>query len=92
MGKPWPAGSFPQNAFGLYNMCCNAWEWTNDWYGKYDLSDTLNLKGPSAGNKKVERRGGFYDPALRCRLAYHARGDPPNSSGTGIGFRIVKDK
>jgi formylglycine-generating enzyme len=91
-GKPLPVGSFPPNAFGLYDMCGTIWEWTNDWYGEYDLSDTLNPKGPSTGKKKVDRGGGWYDPAWRCRSAYRAGGDTPYSKGTGIGFRIVKDK
>ena len=92
IGKPLPVGSFPPNAFGLYDMCGTIWEWTNDWYGKYDVNDTINPKGPETGRKKVDRGGGWYDPAWRCRLAYRAGGDTPYSRGTGIGFRIVKDK
>jgi len=87
-----PVGSFSPNAFGLYDMHGNIWEWTNDWYGKYDLNDRLNPKGPDTGTKKVNRGGGFYDPAWRCRSAYRAGGDPPENSGVGISFRIVKDK
>jgi hypothetical protein len=47
--KPLPVGSFPPNAFGLYDMHGNIWEWTSDWYGEYDLKDTLNPKGPETG-------------------------------------------
>jgi formylglycine-generating enzyme required for sulfatase activity len=90
--KPLPVGSFPPNAFGLYDMSGNIWEWCNDWYGEYKVDEKLNPKGPDTGTKKVDRGGGYYDPAWRCRSAYRAGGDPPENRGTGISFRIVKDK
>lgn len=86
-----PVGSFPPNAFGLYDMHGNIWEWTNDWYDEYDVNKKTNPKGPDTGTKKVNRGGGFYDPAWRCRSAYRAGGDPPENSGAGISFRIAKD-
>jgi sulfatase modifying factor 1 len=89
--KPLPVGSFAPNAFGLYDMHGNIWEWTNDWYGEYNLNDKLNPKGPDTGTKKVDRGGGFYDPAWRCRSACRGGGTPPGNKGTGDSFRIVKD-
>src|ERR1035437_4870766 len=86
-----PVGSFPPNAFGLYDMHGNIWEWTKDWYGSYNINDKINPKGPETGTLKVDRGGGFYDPAWRCRSAYRAGGDPPGNRGTGISFRLVKD-
>ncbi len=87
-----PVGSFAPNAFGLYDMHGNIWQWCSDWYGEYNIKDTLNPKGPDTGTKKVDRGGGFYDPAWRCRSAYRAGGDPPGNRGNGISFRIVKDE
>jgi formylglycine-generating enzyme required for sulfatase activity len=87
-----PVGSFSPNDFGLYDMLGNIWEWTNDWYGEYDVADKLNPKGPDTGTKKVDRGGGFYDPAWRCRSAYRGGGTPPGNKGTGDSFRIVKDE
>jgi formylglycine-generating enzyme required for sulfatase activity len=90
--KAVPVGSFTPNAFGLYDMHGNMWEWTNDWYGEYDIVGKLNPKGPDTGTKKVDRGGGYLNPAWRCRSAYRAGGTPPGNRGAGISFRIVKDE
>lgn len=70
----------------------NIWEWTNDWYGEYDAADKVNPQGPETGTKKVDRGGGFYDPAWKCRSAYRGGGTPPGNRGSGISFRLVKSK
>jgi formylglycine-generating enzyme required for sulfatase activity len=91
--KPLPVGSFPPNAFGLYDMNGNLMQWTNDWYGKYNVNDTLNPKGPVTGSNKVYRGGGYRDEAWKCRSAYRGEnGLYPGTRGSGIGFRIVKDQ
>jgi formylglycine-generating enzyme len=89
--KPLPVGSFLPNAFGLYDMHGNMIEWTNDWYGAYNIDEKMNPKGPKTGEIKVSRGGGFWLPAWRCRSACRA-GDPQGNRGAGLSFRIVKDK
>ncbi len=69
-GKPMPVGCFSPNAFGLYEMHGNIWEWTNDWYGQYDVENTTDPKGPDNGETKVIRGGGWRNSASECRSAY----------------------
>jgi formylglycine-generating enzyme len=84
-----PVGSYAPNAYGLYDMTGNLWEWTSGWYGDYSTSYQSNPKGPSNGTLKVDRGGGFYSPSARCRSACRGGGTPPGNKGNGIGFRLV---
>ncbi|MGD1045072.1 MAG: SUMF1/EgtB/PvdO family nonheme iron enzyme [Bacteroidota bacterium] len=86
-----PVGSFPPNAYGLYDMHGNIGELCSDWYSEYDIKDTSNPKGPETGGQKVLRGGGFWVSAQECRSASRV-GVPPGNRGAGISFRIVKDK
>lgn len=91
--KALPVGSFPPNAFGLYDMHGNIWQWTNDWYGEYKVNEKKDPKGPEKGANKIIRGGGWRNAAWECRSAYRrGNGLYPGTRGTGIGFRIVKDE
>ena len=91
--KAMPVGSFPPNAFGLYDMHGNILQWCNDWYGEYDVNEKTNPKGSGKGANKIIRGGGWHNAAWECRSAYRGgAGLYPGTRGTGIGFRIVKDK
>jgi sulfatase modifying factor 1 len=88
--KPIAVGSFPPNAFGLYDMHGNMVEWCSDWYGEYNIDEKLNPKGSENGEIKVIRGGGFWTPGWRCRSACRV-GDPPVNRGSGLSFRLVKE-
>ena len=88
--KTLPAGGYPPNAWGLYDMHGNVWEWTNDWYGPYEPRRDNDPRGADSGVKRVIRGGSWHFDAnsARCALRYtHA----PQDRGYSLGFRMVAE-
>ena len=85
-----PVASFKPNAFGLYDMHGNAWEWTNDWYGEdyYAHSPTQDPQGPSEGHVYVRRGGSWHTWALYARSSYR-NWNSPQTRYTLVGMRLV---
>jgi formylglycine-generating enzyme required for sulfatase activity len=86
--KTLPVGTFPPNAWGLYDMHGNVWEWTNDRYGPYNPRLDTDPRGADIGGTRVIRGGSWHFDAssARCGLRYtHA----PQDSGFSLGFRVV---
>ncbi len=95
-GHPRPVGQKQPNAWGLYDMCGNLWEWCNDFYNVdyYRQSPLTDPKGPESGPTKVVRGGAWRFSAERCRAGYRYNENPGYADvcfGYDIyGFRCVR--
>ena len=86
--KTTPVGSFQPNAWGLYDMHGNVWEWCQDRYGDYGKRATTDPTGVDAGSLRVLRGGSWNGDPADCRSAFRYwdyHGDRIDSDS----FRVV---
>jgi len=87
-GRTHPKMRKEANAWGLYDMSGNVWEWVWDWYRDYPGSVT-DPAGAGADTIQVIRGGSWYSDAVDCRSAERSFVDP-TSRGDVYGFRLVR--
>jgi uncharacterized protein (TIGR02996 family) len=85
-----PVGSYPPNAWGLYDMHGNVDEWCAEWLDPdyYRASPRQNPTGPREGDFRVVRGGGWNSIARECRAA-RREGCVPASRFSTLGFRVA---
>lgn len=101
---PWsgcPAGEWRQttidvgilvpNAWGLYDMHGNVWEWVQDWYGDYPLGPVSDPMGPSSGTHRIVRGGAWSEPAMNCRSAMRLN-FAPDFRYWDVGLRLARTR
>ena len=81
-------GSYESNAWGLYDMHGNVWDWCLDWYGGL-LSGVTDPVGPSSGSRRVARGGSWYSNADGCTSSLRDHGSP-SLVDSDNGFRLVR--
>jgi len=86
-GKTTPVASLKANAWGLYDMHGNVWEWCVEWFKDYPTGSVVDPPGPNTGAFRVLRGGGWDDDAGFCRSA--RRLGAPDSRFGFVGFRLV---
>jgi len=84
-----PVGGKKPNAWGLYDMHGNVFEWCQDWYDReyYTSAPTDDPGGPPGGPMREVRGGSWRWPASYCRSAFRDWG-PPGYRGNRLGFRV----
>jgi formylglycine-generating enzyme len=83
-----PVGSFPANAWGLFDMHGNVWEWCQDGYGPYLKRYIKDPQISNGGDPRVLRGGSWLDLPIWCRAA-DRHGLAPGSRNYALGCRLV---
>ena len=77
------------NAWGLFDMHGNVWEWCWDWYDAWYGGDATDPAGPASGTDRVSRGGCWEGDASTCRSAFRGSGTP-DASNYFLGFRPAR--
>jgi len=84
-----PVGQKQPNAWGLYDMLGNVWQWCRDFHGDYPGGPVTDPQGAAAGSERVARGGSFHESAARIGSALRDH-KAPGTQVLNLGFRLFR--
>ena len=86
--KTHPVGETVPNAWGLYDILGNVWEWVEDRYGDYPGASVMDPRRYGSGKARIDRGGSWDAIAGACRASARGNGLPNNRDDI-LGLRLL---